>query len=168
MLNILQNNLMRNHGSLITIVVLMMFAGSALVVPFMDNATVHATGSNPGQVSSISNVTQVAGGATHSLFLKSDGTVWAVGSNGSGELGDGTTTDRNAAVSVSGITDATQIAAGQFHSLALRGNNSGKVKAWGSGGSGQLGDNSCSTSSSTPVTMIDSVSGTTFTGGGYI
>jgi len=34
------------------------------------------------------------GGATHTIILKSDGTVWTVGGNGSGQIGDNTTTQR--------------------------------------------------------------------------
>ena len=37
-----------------------------------------------------SGVTAIAAGADHSLFLKSDGSLWAMGYNGDGELGDGT------------------------------------------------------------------------------
>ena len=40
-----------------------------------------------------SDVTAIAAGDSHSLFLKSDGSLWAMGDNGSGELGDGTTTN---------------------------------------------------------------------------
>ena len=42
-----------------------------------------------------SNVTAIAGGETHSLFLKSDGSLWAMGYNGFGELGDGTYNSTN-------------------------------------------------------------------------
>ena len=35
-------------------------------------------------------VTKVAGGWQHSLFVKSDGSLWAMGFNRDGELGDGT------------------------------------------------------------------------------
>ena len=38
--------------------------------------------------------TRLATGGHHSLALKSDGTVWAWGSNGAGQLGDETTQDR--------------------------------------------------------------------------
>jgi alpha-tubulin suppressor-like RCC1 family protein len=41
------------------------------------------------------NVTAVAAGTYHSLFLKSDGSLHAMGMNGYGQLGDGTTTQRN-------------------------------------------------------------------------
>ena len=37
-----------------------------------------------------SGVTAIAAGSYHSLFLKSDGSLWAMGYNGDGELGDGT------------------------------------------------------------------------------
>jgi len=48
--------------------------------------------------------TAIAAGALHSLALRSDGTVWAWGRNRSGELGDGTTTDRLTPVQVSGFS----------------------------------------------------------------
>jgi alpha-tubulin suppressor-like RCC1 family protein len=44
---------------------------------------------------------QIAGGYGHTVALKSDGTVWAWGRNYEGQLGDGTTTQRNAPVQVS-------------------------------------------------------------------
>ena len=37
-----------------------------------------------------SNVTAIAAGGSHSLFLKSDGSLWAMGYNYYGQLGDGT------------------------------------------------------------------------------
>ena len=40
-----------------------------------------------------SGITQLSAGGFHVLALKSNGTVLAWGSNGSGQLGDGTTTD---------------------------------------------------------------------------
>jgi hypothetical protein len=49
-------------------------------------------------------VVAVAAGGRHSLAVKSDGTVWAWGSNLDGQLGDDTTTDRHRPVQVeSGI-----------------------------------------------------------------
>ena len=40
-------------------------------------------------------VTAIAGGTEHSLFLKSDGSLWATGFNGYGQLGDGTYNNTN-------------------------------------------------------------------------
>ena len=47
-------------------------------------------------------VTAVSAGYQHSLALKEDGSVWATGWNGNGQLGDGTTTNRNTFVEVAG------------------------------------------------------------------
>jgi len=82
-------------------------------------------------------VLSVAAGQQHSLALCSDGTVAAWGYNGSGQLGDGTTTDRGAPVAVncgvgSALHDKTvvAVAAGQSHSMALC--SDGTVAVWGS------------------------------------
>ncbi|HXD56012.1 MAG TPA: IPT/TIG domain-containing protein [Solirubrobacteraceae bacterium] len=72
------------------------------------------------------------------------------GSNGSGQLGDGTTAEKSVPVNVAGLSEVKQVAAGGDHTLALMEN--GTVKAWGANGCGQLG-NGTTTSSSTPVTV---------------
>ena len=81
----------------------------------------------------------IAAGTYHSLALTDDG-LYAWGGNGSGQLGDGTTTDRTAPVQVlfpSTVTTISAIAAGAYHSLALTDDG---LYAWGSNGSGQLGN----------------------------
>jgi hypothetical protein len=80
----------------------------------------------------------VSAGGSHTLGLRADGSVWAWGANGSGQLGDGTTTQRTTPVAVSGLTGVVAIAAGGQHSLAL--GSDGSVWSWGANGSGQLGD----------------------------
>ncbi len=96
----------------------------------------------------LTGVTAIAAGTSHSLALKADGTVWAWGANGSGQLGDNSTSQRNAPVQVSGLTGVSAIAAGGPHSLALLGD--GTVRSWGENGSGQLG-NGATKDSSVPV-----------------
>lgn len=91
---------------------------------------------------------QVAGGDSHSLALKSDGTVWACGNNTHGQLGDGTTTGRKTPVQVSNISGVTAIACGWNHSLALK--SDGTVWAWGNNTYGQLGDGT-TTKKNTPI-----------------
>jgi hypothetical protein len=54
--------------------------------------------------------------------------------NESGQLGDGTTTQRAAPQPVTGLTDATQIAVGWLHACALR--RGGTVVCWGSNAQG--------------------------------
>ena len=90
----------------------------------------------------------VSGGHEHSLALKSDGTVWAWGFNGSGELGDGTNTNRLSSVQAQGLTNITAVAAGAYHSIALR--NDGTVWTWGRNSVGQLGDGT-TTDRNTPM-----------------
>ncbi len=98
----------------------------------------------------------VAAGATHSLLLRNDGTLWAWGGNTSGQLGDGTKTQRPRPVIIAGVTGIAAIAAGQTHSLALTAD--GHVWAWGSNTYGQLGDGT-TTQNSLPrqVFGLDSV-----------
>jgi alpha-tubulin suppressor-like RCC1 family protein len=102
----------------------------------------------PVEVSGITTATSIALGYEHSCALLTDGTVKCWGSNGSGQLGDGTTTKRNTPVEVSGISTATSIALGSGHSCALLMNST--VMCWGYNGSGQLGDGSV-TDRNTPV-----------------
>jgi alpha-tubulin suppressor-like RCC1 family protein len=94
------------------------------------------------------NVAAVAAGSTHTVMLKTDGTVWAWGYNKYGQLGDGTTTDSTTPMQVSGLTDVTAIAAGSLHTIALK--TDGTVWTWGANSNGQLGDGTM-TGSSTPV-----------------
>jgi len=81
----------------------------------------------------------IATGAHHTVALKSDGTVWTWGANSSGQLGDGTTTDRFSPVQVSSLSGIIAISAGHEHSLALK--NDGTVWVWGDNRSNQLGLN---------------------------
>lgn len=83
----------------------------------------------PVQVYGLTRVVSVAAGAYHSLALKSDGTVWAWGSDPYGELGNNSTTDSPVPVQVSGLTGVMGVAAGSSFSLAL--NSDGTVSAWG-------------------------------------
>ena len=85
----------------------------------------------------LTGITAVASGEQHSLAVKNDGTVWAWGYNGRGELGDGTTTQRSSPVLVSGLTGVMAVEAGEFHSLAIK--SDGTVWAWGYNGDGELG-----------------------------
>ncbi|MFP5319572.1 MAG: hypothetical protein ACLGI2_14920 [Acidimicrobiia bacterium] len=68
----------------------------------------------------------------------SAGLVRAWGWNGTGQLGDRTTTDRQAPTAVPGMSGVVSVSAGGYHTLALRGD--GTVWAWGWNGTGQLGD----------------------------
>jgi RHS repeat-associated protein len=75
--------------------------------------------STPGQVSSLTGMTRVAGGYLHSLALKSDGTVWAWGANDFGALGDGTRYQHSTPVQATGPSGMSVLAGGRYHSLAV-------------------------------------------------
>ena len=90
----------------------------------------------------------ISAGAFHCVVLKSDGTVYTWGRNDGGQLGDGTTTNRNTPVKVSGLTGVVVVAAGGGHSVALK--SDGTVYTWGANVRGELGDGT-TTSKSTPV-----------------
>lgn len=77
-------------------------------------------------------------GGSHSLLLRADGSVWSVGYNRDGQLGNGNRTDRSVAQQVPGISNVTAVSSGTVFSLALQAD--GTVWGWGNNSSGQLGD----------------------------
>ena len=86
------------------------------------------------------DVVAVTAGDAHSFFVKSNGTLWAMGGNAFGQLGDGTTTGRTSPTPVAagaGVTGATRLVCGGTHTLALLPTIIG---AWGANASSQLGD----------------------------
>lgn len=96
------------------------------------------TGTNRPEQIAASNVTTIAAGYFHSLFVKNDGSLWAMGFNQFGELGDGTYgygTNLPEQIVASGVT---AIAAGSQHSLFVK--SDGSLWAMGFNGAGQLGD----------------------------
>lgn len=77
-------------------------------------------------------------GGIATYALRSDGTVWAWGSNLEGQLGDGTTTDRQDPVRVRDLTGITSIATAEGRAYARAAD--GSMWAWGRNHKGQLGD----------------------------
>ncbi|WP_274654621.1 fibronectin type III domain-containing protein [Paenibacillus humicola] len=85
----------------------------------------------PVQVQDLRSVVAIAAGEDHSLALKSDGTVWAWGSNAYGQLGIGSraTYTSNIPVQVQGLSSVVAIAANGYHNLAVK--SDGTVWQWG-------------------------------------
>jgi alpha-tubulin suppressor-like RCC1 family protein len=97
---------------------------------------------NPVQVtnvdgSGLSGVVGISAGGAHTVYLKSDETVWAAGENDYGQLGDGTQTNSSNPVQVD-ITNVVSISTGINHTVYLK--NDGTVWAAGRNTYGQLGD----------------------------
>jgi alpha-tubulin suppressor-like RCC1 family protein len=108
-------------------------------------------------------VRAVAAGGAHSLYIDTEGSLWAVGSNSFGQLGDGTIVDRCEPILVA--NNVIAVAAGPKHSAYVT--TDGSLWAMGDNSSGQLGDGTFITRS-TPVrihgdvTSVVLASGRTF------
>jgi alpha-tubulin suppressor-like RCC1 family protein len=85
--------------------------------------------------------------ASASSFTAAD---W--GYNGSGQLGNGTTTLSRTPVAVSGLSNVIAVAGGSEHSLALLGNAT--MMGWGANREGQLGNGSTA-NSRVPVAIVN-------------
>ncbi len=84
---------------------------------------------------SIQPIKAIASGERHTLFLKPDGTLWALGDNQSGQLGTGNTQAANEPIL---ITDGVQkIEVGKDYSFFIKHDNS--LWAMGNNTYGQLG-----------------------------
>jgi alpha-tubulin suppressor-like RCC1 family protein len=106
------------------------------------------TSESPAQIAGVHSFIQISLGYRFSVALKADGTVWAWGLNSSGQLGDGTTTNRSSPVQVIGPDLFTYVAAGDNAVVALKAD--GTAFAWGLNDFGQLGNNT-TTNRSSPV-----------------
>lgn len=111
-----------------------------------------------------SAVLNISVGDSHSCVLLMGGSIKCWGNNSSGQLGDGTTTNRFGPVAVSGIKNAVAVSAGYRHSCALLVDKS--VKCWGDNSLGQLGDGT-TTSSLFPITVSGVNNATAVSAGFY-
>lgn len=103
-----------------------------------------------GAVPGLDNVVAIAAGYDHALALKADGSLWSMGWNSRGQLGNGNTEDSSTPVQVqwlpqdaSTVGQIVQIAAGSQSSFAL--DDKGQVWAWGTNRYGNAGRGETST-----------------------
>jgi alpha-tubulin suppressor-like RCC1 family protein len=97
-----------------------------------------------------STIRALATGDNFTIGLMQDGAVWALGYNGFGQLGDGTTDWHFTPSPVIGVPGALAVAGGGNHALFLA--NNGVVWSCGYNGYGQLGDGT-TTDRHAPVTV---------------
>ena len=117
-------------------------------------------GSIAATVGTADRIVQVAAGYGFALALGRDGSVHAWGSNGSGQLGDGTTTTATEPAVINGTSGTAlpaansagriiQVSAGNGFALAL--GLDGRLYAWGGAADGRLGNGTTSPNVLLPV-----------------
>ena len=97
-------------------------------------------------------IVSIVCGSFHTIALDNTGHVYTWGYNEQGQLGDGTTFDKNRPILINTGAIANKvivsIACGTYHSMAI--DNTGKVYVWGNNLQGQLGNGS-TTQQNTPI-----------------
>ncbi len=111
------------------------------------------------------HVAYVSVGESHSMIIKTDDTLWAVGNNDNGRLGDGSTEQKLNPVQVMEIpaedgrpramTNVKQVSAGGSHTMILKKDDS--LWAVGSNAWGQLSNNSAGQQQLNPIHIMSEV-----------
>jgi len=99
--------------------------------------TYNTSRSSPVQVGALATWSQIAGGSSHSVATKTDGTLWAWGQNALGRLGLGDVISRSSPVQVGALATWSRIAGGSSHSVATK--TDGTLWSWGGNSTGYLG-----------------------------
>ena len=110
------------------------------------------TVTKPEQIPGLSGIVALAAGEDTAYALKTDGTVVGWGYNVDGEVGDGTTVERDAPVAVVGLSGVTALSAGWINGYALR--SDGSLWSWGSNTYGGLGVGSGVMLSASPAPVL--------------
>ncbi len=98
-------------------------------------------------------VDRVSAGGFHSMILKSDGTLWAVGQNDGGQLGNGDVKLATRKIPGQVMTNVDYVSVGGSHSMILK--NDDTLWAVGNNRYGQLGDNSIDYTPTPKKVMIE-------------
>ena len=95
--------------------------------------------SSPKQVGALTDWLTIAGGNYYgfTVAIKTDGTLWAWGRNGAGQLGLGNTTNYSSPKQVGALTNWSKISSGSDNILSIK--TDGTLWSWGDNTYGQLG-----------------------------
>lgn len=98
---------------------------------------------SPAKIPNFIDIVDISCGASHTVYLKNDGTAYAAGSNSKGQLGLGHFNPTNAPVKIASLTGVKEIQCGYEHSLILTGD--GTAYTCGGNTCLQLGNGAVST-----------------------
>jgi hypothetical protein len=104
--------------------------------------------SSPVQVGALTTWSKIANSGYHVVAIKTDGTLWSWGANGSGQLGLGNTVYRSSPVQVGALTTWSDTAVGAYFTMATK--TDGTLWTWGNNAFGELGQGTA-TGLSSPV-----------------
>ena len=93
---------------------------------------------DPVEIGTDDDWAYVSTGLYHTVAIKTDGTLWAWGSNAYGQLGDDTNINRSVPTRIGTDDDWAYVSAGLYHTVAIK--TDGTLWAWGNNEYGQLGD----------------------------
>ncbi len=99
----------------------------------------HATRSTPSQVGSDSDWAYISSGRRHTCATRTDGTLWCWGSNGNGQLGQGSSSSSEylTPTQVESHSDWESVVAFNYHTCGIR--QGGTLWCWGWNDFGQTG-----------------------------
>lgn len=97
----------------------------------------------------------VSGDHNSTFIIKKDGSLWACGNNGWGQLGDGTTTDSHLPKQI--IANGVVTVTPNYYHATYAIKTDGSMWAWGKNGSGELGDGTTTDSLVPKEIIVDGV-----------
>jgi alpha-tubulin suppressor-like RCC1 family protein len=127
--------------------------GSSVGYGELGDGTAQEYRPDPVCLEELEGVIALGGGIYHTVALRHDGSLWAWGYNGEGELGDGTTIDRYRPIEVTGLTDVVAFSVGRSGYSTFVLTADGTIWGWGDNYYGQLGDGT-TTNRSYPVRVV--------------
>lgn len=101
-----------------------------------NNSGSSSTLTAPTQITTDTNWSVVAAGGSHTMAVRTDGTLWGWGSNAEGQLGDGNG-DALAPVQIGTGANWVTVSSGTAHSFGMKADNT--LWGWGRNTEGQLG-----------------------------
>jgi len=113
-----------------------------------DNSTIDS--SSPVQIGSFDEWAKISNGNAHSVFIKSDGTLWSAGDNSYGQIGINDLSTQFFSSPVQEILNKQWVSATTASNCTIAIDFDGFAWSWGQNNTGQLGQNDTA-NKSTPV-----------------